>query len=235
MAEMSPTTLRVLCTLTIAAPMRELAERFHQSTGIALDLSLDPTALLVQAITSGAEADVAVLTREEVDRLSGERTLVAGSGTDLVRSFVGLGAKTGAPKPQINTVEEFVAMLHNARSIAYSQAGASGLFFAELLERLGIADEVNAKATIVPRGFTGDQVTNGTVEFAVQQVSELMNVPGVDVVGRFPTAIGRDAVFSAGILAASARKTEAAEFIRFLASTDVAPVMERFGLESMSG
>jgi molybdate transport system substrate-binding protein len=87
----------------------------------------------------------------------------------------------------------------------------------------------------VPRGFTGDQVTNGTVEFAVQQVSELMNVPGVDVVGRFPTAIGRDAVFSAGILAASARKTEAAELIRFLASTDVAPVMERFGLESMSG
>jgi len=233
-AEDPASPLRVLCTLTIAAPMRELAGRFTDATGIDLALQLDPTTLLVQAIEAGAEADVAVLTEEEVARLSGAGTLVSGSGVDIVRSFVGLGVRTGAPRPSIATVEEFIAVLRGARSIAYSQAGASGLYFKDLLVHLGIADEVNAKATIVPRGFTGEKVADGTCEYAVQQVSELMNVPGVDIVGPFPAEVGRAAVFSAGIMAASHRPQDAARLIAFLSSAEVAPVMAAYGLEPLT-
>lgn len=231
--ETSAEALRVLFSLTIAAPMRELTERFRAATGIALDITFDPTTLLVQRIESGAEADVVVLTEEEIDRLARDGTLLSGSTADVVRSFVGVGVKAGESKPAIGTVEEFTAALRNARSIVYSQAGASGLFFAELLERLGVAAEVNAKAIVIPRGFTGELAASGEAELAIQQVSELMYVPGVDVVGRLPVEIGRSAVFSAGVMAASSRQVEAAALVEFLRSAEAAPVMERFGLDPM--
>ena len=225
--------LRVFFTLTIAAPMRELTERFRAATGIDLDITFDPTTLLVQRIEAGDHADVVVLTKEEIDRLALNGTLVSGSTADVVRSFVGVGVKAGARKPAIETVEEFTAALRNARSIVYSQAGASGLFFADLLERLGVASEVNAKAIVIPRGFTGELAASGEAELAIQQVSELMYVPGVDVVGRLPAEIGRDAVFSAGVMASSKRQAEANALIAFLRSADAAPVMQHFGLDSL--
>lgn len=229
----SATTLRVLFTLTIAAPMRELTDRFRAATGIDLDITFDPTTLLVQRIEAGDKADVVVLTKDEIDRLTLNGTLVAGSAADVVRSFVGVGVKAGAPKPAIGTVEEFTAALRNARSIVYSRAGASGLFFADLLERLGVASEVNAKAIVIPRGFTGELAASGDAELAIQQVSELMHVPGVDVVGRLPAEIGRDAIFSAGVMASSSRPTEATALIEFLRSAQAAPVMQHFGLDPL--
>ena len=213
--------------------MRELTERFRAATGIDLDITFDPTTLLVQRIEAGDHADVVVLTKEEIDRLALNGTLVSGSTADVVRSFVGVGVKAGAPKPAIETVEEFTAALRNARSIVYSQAGASGLFFADLLERLGVASEVNAKTIVIPRGFTGELAASGEAELAIQQVSELMYVPGVDVVGRLPAEIGRDAVFSAGVMALSNRQAEANALTAFLRSADAAPVMQHFGLDSL--
>ena len=97
-----------------------------------------------------------MLTKEELDRLAGEGVVTRDSALDLVRSFVGMAVKAGAAKPNIATVEAFTATLRSARSIAYSRAGASGLFFAGLLQRLGMTEEINAKATIVPQGFTGE-------------------------------------------------------------------------------
>jgi len=230
-----PPPLKLLSTLTIAAPMRELADRFRQSAGYALDIELGPTTVLVQRIASGVAADATVLTKEELDRLAGEGTVLPDSALDLVRSFVGVAVKAGAPKPKIATVDDFKAALRHARSIAYSRAGASGLFFAGLLQRLGMEAEVNAKATIIPKGFTGELAASGAVELAIQQVSELMAVPGVDIVGRLPAEIGNAALFSAGIFAASTRRADAARLLTFLSSAEVAPVMRTYGLEPLNG
>jgi molybdate transport system substrate-binding protein len=235
MANASSSALKLLSTLAIAAPLRELVDRFRQTAGYALDIELGPTTVLVQRIASGVAADATVLTKEELDRLAGEGTVVRDSTIDLVRSFVGIAVKAGAPKPAIGTVDEFKTALRNARSIAYSRAGASGLFFAGLLQRLGMADEVNAKATIIPKGFTGELAASGAAELAIQQVSELMAVPGVDIVGRLPAEIGNEALFSAGIFAASARQADAARLLMFLSSADVAPVMRVYGLEPLHG
>ena len=112
-----------------------------------------------------------------------------GTRTDVALSFVGIAVKAGAPKPDISSLATFKAALLAARSVAYSKIGASGLFFAGLIERLGIAAEVNAKAVIVPSGFTAERLTSGEADLAVQQISELMVVPGIEVVGLLPAEI----------------------------------------------
>jgi molybdate transport system substrate-binding protein len=229
----TPPRLKVLSTLAIAAPMRELAARFERESGIALDGEFGPTVLLMQRLAAGAQPDVVVLTKDKLDQLAGEGVVAPDSAIDLVRSFVGVAVKAGAPRPAIGTTAEFTAALLNARSIGYSRAGASGLFFAALLQRLGIADAVNAKATIIPEGFTGELAAAGKVELAIQQVSELMAVPGIDIVGKLPAELERGSVFSAGIFAVSGRQSEAARLLRFLSSPEVAPVIRSYGLEPL--
>jgi len=226
-------TLKILSTLAIAAPMRELGQRFEHTTGITLDAEYGPTVLLVKRLDAGAQPDVVALTKDKVDQCASEGTIAANSAVDLVRSFVGVAVKAGAPRPKIGTTAEFREALLAARSIGYSRAGASGLFFVELLKRLGIAEAVNAKATVIPEGFTAELAVSGKVELAIQQVSELMAVPGVDIVGPLPREIEPGSVFSAGVWASSTRKMQAARLIAFLASAEAAPVIGRFGLEPL--
>ncbi len=125
------------------------------------------------------------------------------------------------------------AML-SARSIAYSRIGASGIYFAGLIERLGIADAVNAKAKIVATGFTAEQAASGAVELAVQQISELMVVPGIEVVGPLPPEIQSVGTFSAGLLTTSRQPEQAAALLRYLASPAVAPLLRAAGLEPVA-
>ena len=154
-----------------------------------------------------------------------------GTRTDVALSFVGIAVKAGAPQPDIGTVAAFKATVLAARSVAYSKIGASGIFFASLIERLGIAAEVNARAVVVPAGFTAERLVSGECDLAVQQVSELMVVPGIEVVGPLPADIQTIATFSGGVLSNSRQLEQAAGFLRFLASPGVAPILRRTGLE----
>jgi molybdate transport system substrate-binding protein len=122
------------------------------------------------------------------------------------------------------------ATLLGAR-VAYSRIGASGIFFAQLIERMGIASEINAKARIIPSGFTAERLVTGDADLAVQQISELKQVAGVEIVGPIPLHMQRPAVFSAGRLAASRRVVQADELLKYLASPEAAPVLRASGLE----
>jgi molybdate transport system substrate-binding protein len=115
--------------------------------------------------------------------------------------------------------------------VAYSRIGASGILFAQLIERLGIASEVNARARIIPSGLTAELLVSGEAELAVQQLSELKQVPGIEVVGPIPRHLQTPAVFSAGRLAASARAIQSDALLKYLASSEVAPVLRESGLE----
>ncbi len=227
--------LKVLSTLAIAAPLRALGGEFERATGIALDAEYGPTVLLMKRLAAGARPDVVALTKEKIDDLARDGTVVPSSAVDLVRSFVGIAVRAGARKPAIGTPAELRRALLDARSIGYSRAGASGLFFVALLERFGIAEAIDAKAVVIPEGFTGELAASGRVELAIQQLSELMAVPGIDIVGPLPRDIEPGSVFSAGILAASPRPAEAARLLAFLASPDVAPEIRRYGLEPLAG
>jgi molybdate transport system substrate-binding protein len=225
--------LKVFSTLAVQGALPALAARYEELTGVAAQILFAPTNGLMARIEAGETADVAILTREGVDRLVGSGLLADDSVVDLARSCVGIAVKAGAARPDIGSVAALKATLLQAKSIAYSRIGASGICFAALIERLGIADAVNDKATIIPAGFTAELAARGEVELAVQQVSELMVVPGVDVVGPLPMELQVPAVFSAGAFARSEQGEAATRLLRFLSSVEAAPTLAAAGLEPM--
>lgn len=225
----SDAPIRVMSTLAVVGVMRGLLPA-AEAAGFACAFRFDPTARLLAAIAAGERADVAILTAEGIEAQAAAGVLAAGTRRDLAHSYVGLAVPRGAPRPDIATPEAVRAALLAAPSLAYSRAGASGIFFAGLLDRLGIAAEVNAKATVIPQGFTAELAARGEVALAVQQVSELMAVPGVDIVGRLPDAINTCAVFSAALFA-GAVAPRASEFLAWLAEAMTPGVLRAGGLE----
>jgi molybdate transport system substrate-binding protein len=225
----------VMSTLGLMGVLRELAPLHERATGTKIAAAFAPTTALEERIRAGDAADVAVLTATAVDGLTQNGVLWAGGRVDLARSVVGVAVRAGAPRPDIGSPEAFARALLDTRSLAYSRAGASGIFFAGLIRRLGIADRVDAKATVIPGGLTGELAARGEVEIAVQQVSELMEVPGVDIVGPLPAELGGVTIFSGALFSASPRKEAGAALLRFLSTPDTAPIYRRKGLEPLGG
>jgi len=217
--------MRVMSTLAVAVVLRGLTPR----APVAMDVEFDPTMRLLKRIEAGERADIAILTDAGVEGLMAQGVLVPGSRRDLALSHIGMAVKAGAARPDISTLAALQATLLAAPSIAYSGAGASGLFFAGLLERLGIAEAVNAKATIIPQGFTAALAARGEVALAIQQISELMAVEGVDILGKLPPEANTGAIFSAGLFAGA--DPTAAAALDWLAAAMDAPTLAAGGLE----
>jgi molybdate transport system substrate-binding protein len=226
-----PSSIRILSTRAVQGALPTLTTAFERASGAKVETDLGPTNAMLTRIKGGEQADVAILSRDGIDELSEAGILDGGSVIDLVRSVVGLAVKAGAPKPDIGTAEALKATLLGARSICYSGLGASGGFFGKLIKQLGIAEAVNAKATIIPTGLTGELVARGEVEMAVQQMSELRAVAGVDVVGALPATLQTPTVFSAAVFAGAAQAGSARAFIEMLASAEAAQAFRASGLD----
>lgn len=219
--------LKLFSTLGVVSVLDELLPRL----GLTVEPVYEPTKRLVDRIEAGERADLAILTSDAIDALMASGVLEPGSRVDLARSYVGMAVAPGAPRPDISSVEAFRQTLVAASTIGYSRAGASGIFFAGLLERMGLAAEVNAKATIIPSGFTGQLLLDGKVELAVQQVSELMAVPGIEILGKIPMEIQPDTIFSAALFAGTAQAGAARDFVAAISGPAVAALYSEKGLE----
>jgi len=221
--------IEVLGTLAVRGVLLEVAEDFRARTGLSFAASYKSTNAQLIAISAGATGDVAIMTRQGIDQLVGEGKIVAGSTADIAQSGVGLAVRAGAPKPDIATVEAFKRTLLAAKSIAFSRIGASGIHFAEVIERLGIAAEIRRKATIGD-SYVGEIAARGEAELAVQQISELMPVAGIDVVGPLPGDLQKISVFAGGVFTAARNPAGAAKLVSYLASPELAPILARKGL-----
>ena len=223
--------VRMLSTLGLMGAMRSLSSAFEASSGVHVDADFAPTLALLKRLRAGEAADLVILTREGLDEMLGEGRVVADGAADLARSYVGIAVRAGQAYPDIASEAALRKTLLAARSVAYSRLGASGVYFAQLIVRMGIAAEINAKATVVEQGFTAERLVGGEADLAVQQISELKQVGGIEVVGPIPHELQTPAVFSAGRMA-NARHAEAADrLLRYLASPDVVPVLRQSGLE----
>jgi molybdate transport system substrate-binding protein len=211
--------------------MRSLASAYETATGVRIDADFAPTLALLKRLRDGEAADLVILTREGLDEMIGEGRVVSGSAADLARSFVGIAVRAGQAHPDIATESALRSTLLAARSVAYSRLGASGVYFARLIAQMGIAAEVNAKATIVEQGFTAERLVSGEADLAVQQISELKQVEGIEVVGPVPHDLQTPAVFSAGRMANAEHADAADRLLRYLASPEVVPVLRQSGLE----
>lgn len=218
--------MRVLSTLAVQGALTELLPTLAGKP----DVVFEPTALLAQRLRAGEAADVAILTSDGIDALARDGLLDADSKADVAVSKVGIAVRKGDPKPDISTAEAVRALLLRVPSLCYSKAGASGIFFAKVIRQLGIAEEIERKSTIIPSGFTAEQVVNGNCEIAIQQVSELLVVPGIDIVGPLPEPIQESLTFSAAVARGARDAQAAAAFIRSLVHADLAPLYARHGL-----
>ncbi len=225
------TAVRVLSTLALKGVVGQLAERYRAATTTRIDADFAPTLGLLDRLRGGETADLVILTREGLDQLATEGLVAAGTPTDLARSYVGMAVRAGAARPDIATEAALRAALLNARSVAYSRIGASGILFAQLIERMGIAAAIHAKAVVVPTGLTAERLVAGEAELAVQQISELKQVAEIDVIGPIPLHLQTPALFSAGVMGRAANAAGAARLLHHLASSEVAPALREAGLE----
>jgi molybdate transport system substrate-binding protein len=214
-------------------PMRtmlsELIPQFERASGHKVAVTYESSWLLVERIQKGEMADVAFLTLRQADDLIREGRLAR--RVDVARSNIGLAVRAGAPRPDIASVEAFKRTLLAAKSFARNEGADSGVFMVGLLERLGIAEQMKAKSTLIRRGFVAELVAKGEVEMAAQQMPELMAVPGVDATP-LPPEIQHVIVFCAGI-PAPPNPPAVNELIAFLASPAAAAVIRAKGLEPM--
>lgn len=192
---------RLMSTLALAGLLREAAPALDAALGGRVQVDLAPTRTLEARIRAGERADAAILTAEAIAALSAENILDGMTARPLAHSRIGLAVKAGAPNPDISTVDALRRLLLDVPTLCYSRAGASGIFFAGLIERLGIAAEVNAKAIVIPQGFTAEKLVSGEAAIAFQQISELMEVPGIEIVGALPEGAQTVAVFSGATFA----------------------------------
>jgi molybdate transport system substrate-binding protein len=183
----------------------------------------------------GEPVDVVILAGEALDALIGQGKVRAGSRVDLVRSSIGMAVRSGAPKPDISSVEALTRTLLQATSIAYS-ASASGVYLStEMFQRLGIADQIKGKARRIESERVGAVVARGDAEIGFQQVSELLPISGIDYVGPLPAAVQRVTTFAAGVAVGSKAPDAAKALIDFLMSPAAAPAITKTGLEPVAG
>jgi molybdate transport system substrate-binding protein len=220
--------IKVFCTIGMRAVLDAVGPAFAEANGLAVARVYDSSVALMTRIADGESADAAVFTGAAIDDLIRQGKMAA--RTDLSRSFVGIAVKKGAAKPDIGTPEKFKQAMLAAKSIGRSETGASGLYFGKLVERLGLADALRPKIR-VQDGIVGKLAASGEVEIAVQQISELMQAEGVDIVGPLPDELQSVTIFSAGVFANSPAQAAAKAFVAHLASAAVAPVIRQKGME----
>ena len=184
-------------------------------------------------LSRGEPADVVIMAAGAVDDLIAQGRVRAGSRVDLATSSIAMAVRAGAPKPDISTVDALRRTLLEARSIAYS-ASASGTYLStELFPRLGIAERLVAKSRRIESERVGAVVARGEAEVGFQQLSELLPIAGIDVVGPLPPGAQRMTVFSAGVTSAAKDPNGAKALIAYLRSAAVAGIIRRAGLEPM--
>jgi molybdate transport system substrate-binding protein len=203
---------------------------FERAHGGPVEIEWNPTNLLMKAIDQGGRADIVIVTDEAIDALETRGLVQPGSRVKLARAQLGVAVKRGVARPDISTPEAFRRTLLDARSVAFSQYGASGLYFAELIRKLGIADQVAARATIIPTGFTAERLVTGEADVAVQQISELMVVDGTDIVGPFPHEYQVETSFSAAAFHDCAHLQAADAFLRQLRTPEAKRAYRAAGL-----
>jgi molybdate transport system substrate-binding protein len=213
------TELHVFSAGAVRAIVTELAQAFQQETGNSVTLSFGTVGVTRGKLAGAEPVDVVIMTDVAIDEVAKQGAVVPGSRADLARTGMGLGVREGAPRPDIATSEAFKQTLLAAKSIVYvdpKQGATSGIHFASVLDRLGIAEAVRGKSQLVPGGYPAEKVASGEAEVVVHQISEIVPVKGVTLVGPLPPDLQKVTVYSAGLAARSAAPETARAFIAFL-------------------
>ena len=223
--------IKLMVSNSMRGVLDDLLPVFERASGHHVEVSYDPAKLMMERVGRGESADAIILGGGAIEDLVKQKKVTPASKRVVASCGVGLAVRAGAPKPDIGSVDAFKRALLAAKSIAWTQQGASGIYFTGLIEKLGIADQIKAKAARQAGGLIGELVAEGKAELAVQQIPELLAVRGVELVGPLPKEIQQTTVSSAGIFAGSKNAEAAEALLAFLKTRESAAVFKAKGLE----
>jgi len=205
-------TLKLLTAGAFKPVALELIPAFEARTGIKVEVQNDTAGALTRRVESGEAFDVVIVPTPNLETLARKGKVDPASVTPLAKVGIGVAVRAGSPRPPLETVEQFKEAVLNAHKVAYidpASGGSSGIYLDKLFQRLGIAEAVRAKAVLVAGGHSAERVVSGEADLAIQQISELLPVSGVTVVGPLPEAVQNYTVYGSGISSGS-RMTDAA-------------------------
>ena len=203
--------------------LSETAKQYEKGRGVKVSVTFMPMAPLTQRLADGLASDIVVLTQAAMEKAAGASVVDKDTVVDVGRVAIGVAVGANAAAPDISTPEALKQALLNAKSIVYIDParGTSGAHVAKVLERLGIAEAVKSKTTLGEGGYIVAPVGRGEVELGIHQITEILPVPGVKLVGPLPRELQSETLYQGAVMAASSRKTEARDFLTFIRSPDI--------------
>jgi molybdate transport system substrate-binding protein len=227
--------IKVLSGSGMQAVMEDVKPKFERASGHKLAISFGNMGAVLKRVQGGEIADVVIIPRQGIDSFVKDGKTIAGNVTVIARSVISAAVRKNAPKPDISSPEALKRTLLAAKSITYSDpatGSASGVHFAKILDRLGIADEMKSKTVFLPKpGPVGVLVANGEAEIAIAQLPILIPVAGIDIVGPLPRDLQLIDVFAAAIMTATREAAASKALVDFLSMPEATAVIKAKGLE----
>jgi molybdate transport system substrate-binding protein len=223
--------IKVLGTPGVREFYIELVAQFEKESGHKVATVWAGTVDVTKRISGGETVDLVIMAGNSLEELIRLGKIVPGSRVDIAKSGIGIAVRAGAPRPDISSGEAVKQTLLATRSIAYS-SGPSGIYLAGLVQRMGIADQIKQKMKQIPPGeAVGDLVARGEAEIGLHQMSELLPVKGIDIVGPLPPDVQQITVFSAGLHMGASDADAAQALVRFITAPAAAAVIKKHGME----
>lgn len=229
-SQTSRAPLRGISSMATRQLLAELAADYEQRTGQRVEIESVGGVDAAKRVQAGEPFDLVVLGSDAIDKLMAADCLVPGSKVGVVLSGTSVAVREGAARPDISNEEAVRQAVLAARTVSYS-TGPSGVALARLFERWGVADQIKDRIVTPPPGTpVGSLVAKGEVELGFQQLSELIHVQGLDIVGPLPPAIAIDTIFAGAACKVSARADEVRALLAFMASADTEAAKRRQGM-----
>ena len=213
---MMAAALKLMCALVVRTPFDQVIVPTFETVEGSVEIAWSPSTVIMKKLAEGQTTDIVLALSDSMDMLVAQGVVDPATRVDVVTSTLGVAVLAGTPHPDISTAAAFRKTLLAARSVAYSRGGASGIYFKQMIEKLGIADNINARATIIPEGFTAEMLITGQADLAVQQHSELLTVSGIDIIGSFPDALQNTVMASAAMMRGTPNAERAKTFLALL-------------------
>lgn len=231
----SAADIKLLCAGAFNSVARELVPAFERDTGHKVTIENDTAGGLAKRISGGESFDLVVAPPAALGPLVASGRVMSESLKPLARVGIGVAVKKGTPLPDIGDVEAFKRALLAARAIAYidpAAGGTSGIYLAQLFDKMGIGAQLKPKTVLVPGGLVADRVVSGESEIGLQQASELLAVPGATLVGPIPAAIQSYTIYTGGISAAAHDPAAARALLAAFSGDAAAAVLKTKGMET---
>lgn len=227
--------LKVFASVALSSVLDQLSPVYEKKTGDKLLITTDVSAGLMKRIAEDQAVDVIIVTEAMITDLQKQGKVTAGSAAVIADTKVSIATKAGAPKPDISSADALKQALLAAKSVAYSDpanGGLSGVVAKRTIDRLGIAAELSGKTVFAPGGQTGAVIAKGAADIGIAQASEIVPVPGTQLIGPLPGDLASSTILAGSVSAKSQAAASAKTLIDFLTGPDAVSTLKANGFDT---